>query len=66
MEVSRLLHEIAKPTIAMVNGPAASAGMALALACDLRIAAQSSQSTFLPCSIQNCDVDHSALVGDVP
>jgi 2-(1,2-epoxy-1,2-dihydrophenyl)acetyl-CoA isomerase len=26
MEVSRLLHEIPKPTIAMVNGPAAGAG----------------------------------------
>src|SRR5262249_42241671 len=43
MEVSRLLHEIPKPTIAMVNGPAAGAGMALALACDLRIAAQSAR-----------------------
>ena len=41
MEVSRLLHEIPKPTIAMVNGPAAGAGLSLALACDLRIAAQS-------------------------
>ena len=43
MEVSQLLHEIAKPTIAMVNGSAARAGMALALACDLRIAAQSAR-----------------------
>ena len=43
MEVSRLLHEIAKPTIAMVNGPAAGAGLAMALACDLRIAAQSAR-----------------------
>ena len=38
MEVSRLLHEIPKPTIAMMNGPAAGAGMPLALACNLRIA----------------------------
>jgi 2-(1,2-epoxy-1,2-dihydrophenyl)acetyl-CoA isomerase len=43
MEVSRLLHEIPKPTIAMVNGPAAGAGLALALACDLRIASQSAR-----------------------
>ena len=43
MEISRLLHEMPKPTIAMVNGPAAGAGMALALACDLRIAAQSAR-----------------------
>lgn len=43
MEVSRLLHEIAKPTIAMVNGPAAGAGFAMALACDLRIASESAR-----------------------
>jgi 2-(1,2-epoxy-1,2-dihydrophenyl)acetyl-CoA isomerase len=43
MEVSRLLHEIPKPTIAMVNGPAAGAGLSLALACDLRMAAQSAR-----------------------
>ena len=43
MELSRLLHEVPKPTIAMVNGPAAGAGLAMALACDLRIAGQSAR-----------------------
>jgi 2-(1,2-epoxy-1,2-dihydrophenyl)acetyl-CoA isomerase len=43
MEVSRLLHEIPKPTIAMLNGVAAGAGLPLALACDLRIAARSAR-----------------------
>ena len=43
MEVSRLLHEIPKPTIAMVNGPAAGAGLAMALACDMRIAGRSAR-----------------------
>jgi 2-(1,2-epoxy-1,2-dihydrophenyl)acetyl-CoA isomerase len=43
MEVSRLLHEIPKPTIAMVNGAAAGAGFSMALACDLRIASESAR-----------------------
>jgi 2-(1,2-epoxy-1,2-dihydrophenyl)acetyl-CoA isomerase len=38
MEVSRWLHEMPKPTIAMVRGAAAGAGLSLALACDLRLA----------------------------
>ncbi len=40
-DTARLLHEMPKPTIAMLNGTAAGAGLALALACDLRIASNS-------------------------
>ena len=45
MEVSRCLHEMPKPTIASIGGAAAGAGLSLALACDLRIAAQSAKIT---------------------
>jgi 2-(1,2-epoxy-1,2-dihydrophenyl)acetyl-CoA isomerase len=37
----QLLHDMPKPTIAMINGPVAGAGTGLAGACDLRIAAES-------------------------
>src|SRR5438034_11113716 len=43
MEVSRLLHEMPKPTIAMVRGAAAGAGLSMALACDLRVAGESAK-----------------------
>ena len=45
MEVSRLLHEVPKPTIAMLRGPVAGAGMSLALACDLRLASDTLKLT---------------------
>lgn len=45
MESSRLLHEMPKPTIAMLNGVAAGAGLSLALACDFRFAATSARMT---------------------
>jgi len=43
MEVSRFLHEMPKPTIAMVRGAAAGAGLSVALACDMRIASDNSK-----------------------
>ena len=45
MEVSRWLHEMPKPTLAVIPGPAAGAGFSLALACDLRIAADNAKFT---------------------
>ena len=45
METARLLHDMGKPTIAMVNGPVAGAGIGIAGACDLRFAGES--ATFL-------------------
>jgi 2-(1,2-epoxy-1,2-dihydrophenyl)acetyl-CoA isomerase len=44
-ETARLLHDMPKPTLAMLNGVAAGAGLALALACDLRIASHDSSLT---------------------
>jgi 2-(1,2-epoxy-1,2-dihydrophenyl)acetyl-CoA isomerase len=45
MEVSRWLHEMPKPTLAVIPGPAAGAGLSLALACDMRIAADDAKLT---------------------
>lgn len=51
VEVSRLLHEMPKPTIAMINGACAGAGLSLAAACDLRHAAASAK--FVPAFTMN-------------
>lgn len=45
MEVSRVLHEMPKPTLAVIPGPAAGAGLSIALACDMRIAADDAKLT---------------------
>lgn len=45
MEVVRLLHEMPKPTLAVIPGAAAGAGLSLALACDLRLAADNAKLT---------------------
>ncbi len=38
VHAAELLHDMPKPTVAMVRGPAVGAGLALAAACDFRIA----------------------------
>jgi len=45
MEVARWLHDMPKPTMAVIGGPAAGAGLSMALACDLRIAADDAKLT---------------------
>ncbi len=45
MEFSRLLYEMPKPTLAVIPGPAAGAGLSIALACDMRIAANEAKLT---------------------
>ena len=45
MEVARWLHECPKPTLAVIPGAAAGAGLSLALACVLRIAADDAKLT---------------------
>ena len=44
-DVSRILHELPKPTLAAISGAAAGAGLSLALACDLRIALDTAKLT---------------------
>jgi 2-(1,2-epoxy-1,2-dihydrophenyl)acetyl-CoA isomerase len=44
-EAARLLHEMHKPTVALLPGAAAGAGLALALACDFRLAVETAKIT---------------------
>src|SRR6201997_3738485 len=45
MEVSRILHQMAKPVVAQLDGAAAGAGLSIALSCDPRIASESCKIT---------------------
>jgi len=45
MEVSRIVHEMPKPVVAMIRGPAAGASLSIALACDMRVASETALIT---------------------
>jgi len=45
MEVSRILHQMNKPVVALLDGAAAGAGLSIALSCDLRVASESCKIT---------------------
>lgn len=46
LRIVRRLYEYPKPTLALLNGPAAGGGLAVALACNLRMAADSAKLVY--------------------
>src|SRR3954469_12668027 len=65
--MSRLIlkvRETPQPVIAAINGPAAGFGLALALGCDIRYAAESAvfRAAFINIGVSNCDMGTSWLL----
>ena len=55
------IHRSRKPWIAAVNGPCVGGGLAIALACDIRVTAESATfgAVFLKIGVSNCDMGTS-------
>jgi enoyl-CoA hydratase len=64
VETMLAIRELPKPVIAAVNGPAVGGGLALSLACDVRVAAESAffGSAFIKVGLSSCDIGTSYLL----
>jgi enoyl-CoA hydratase/carnithine racemase len=59
--VNEAIHRSRKPWVAAVNGPCVGGGFAMALACDIRIAARAARfgAVFIKVGVSNCDMGTS-------